>query len=220
MNGPVGKGGSAIMTVSMSQQLYIQDAMTRFAGDWQASKGRCATPCSGTIKDLSKGAPDSTETPEVIEEYRSLVGALLWVANVSRPDIAYTVSTLAKFTSCPEKAHLKAARRVLSYLDRTSHYKLIFGDFTGKTMCNGIIKVPGQLVSFTDSSWGDEKPPSGFANYYKGSLVAWGSKRLKTTPLSSCESEYAAATNAANNVVFLEELLEDITERNVRDNIV
>ena len=34
----------------------------------------------------------------------------------------------------------------------------------------------------------------------------------KTTPLSSCESEYVAATNAANSVVFLNELIEDITK--------
>ena len=35
--------------------------------------------------------------------YRELKGTLLWVANGIRPDIAYAVGTLAKFTNNPGK---------------------------------------------------------------------------------------------------------------------
>ena len=148
----------------------------------------------------------------MIDDYRSLIGALLWIANVSRPDISYTVSTLSRFAACPEKAHMKAALRALSYLEKTSGMTLKFGDFTGRGMCGDTINAPKQLMVFTDSSWGDEKPASGYACFLMGSLITWASKRLKTTPLSSCESEYLAATNAATNAIFLRELLSDLAK--------
>jgi hypothetical protein len=37
--------------------------------------------------------------------YRELIGTLLWVANSTRPDIAYGVEALAKFTNNPGEIH-------------------------------------------------------------------------------------------------------------------
>jgi hypothetical protein len=37
--------------------------------------------------------------------YKELIGLLLWVANGIRPDIAYAVGTLAKFTNNPSEMH-------------------------------------------------------------------------------------------------------------------
>ena len=99
-------------TISLNQALYIQDTVSRFQHLKLDARTRAQTPCGENIKELTKGAPDSEETTEVIDEYRSLVGALLWVANVTRPDISYAVSTLARFTACPERVHMKAATRV------------------------------------------------------------------------------------------------------------
>ena len=51
-----------------------------------------------------------------------MIGALLclslWVANISRPDISFAVSTLARFTVFPEYAHMRAALRILGYHPR------------------------------------------------------------------------------------------------------
>ena len=198
-------------TIAMSQALYIKDTAARFEENALRTGIRTNTPCGDAIKSLEKGAPDSKETSEVIDHYRSLIGALLWVANISRPDVSFAVSTLSKFTACPEKAHMRAALRVLGYLEKTKDTILHFGDFTGHKMCGGTLKAPGELVCFTDSSWGDERPASGFACFYKGALISWASRRLKTTPLSSCESEYDAATNAANEVLYLQDMIEDVT---------
>ena len=37
--------------------------------------------------------------------YREAMGALMWVANMTRPDLAYTAHTLAKFGDNPEPEH-------------------------------------------------------------------------------------------------------------------
>jgi len=51
----------------------------------------------------SKSQYPAADTEEAIRikslPFRELIGTLLWVANGTRPDIAYAVGTLAKFTN-------------------------------------------------------------------------------------------------------------------------
>ena len=60
-------------------------------------------------------------------DYMALVGAFLWLANVSRPELSYISSQLARFVSNPGEVHYSAALRVLLYLkgsaDRQLHYQ-------------------------------------------------------------------------------------------------
>ena len=50
--------------------------------------------------------------------FQSLVGALLYCAVSTRPDIAYSVNMLCRVMSKPNDAMLRHAKRVLRYLHR------------------------------------------------------------------------------------------------------
>ena len=52
--------------------------------------------------------------------YREAVGVLMWVAITTRPDLAYTAHTLAKFGDNPEPEQRKAVMKALQYLERTA----------------------------------------------------------------------------------------------------
>eukprot|EP00965_Chrysotila_dentata_P064215 2127483-Pleurochrysis_carterae.AAC.1 len=56
-------------------------------------------------RDTSK--PD----PETLRSYQSLLGALLYCSDNTRPDIAYAVGLLCRAMSCPTTALLDAAKR-------------------------------------------------------------------------------------------------------------
>ncbi|MBS1769414.1 MAG: hypothetical protein JSS77_07110, partial [Acidobacteria bacterium] len=58
--------------------------------------------------------------------YRELVGALLYLATWTRPDIAFAVSQLARFQAKPTHAHWRAAKHVLAYLKGTAHLGLCY----------------------------------------------------------------------------------------------
>ncbi len=57
--------------------------------------------------------------------YREALGALMYASVGTRPDITYTVSTLAKFSQNPGPTHWTAPKCVFVYPCGTQHYTLI-----------------------------------------------------------------------------------------------
>ena len=120
----------------------------------------------------------------------SLVGALLYLATCTRPDIAFAVSYLCRFSAVPTVPLWIAAKRVLLYLRTHSHL--------------GLTYTHSPEYSFSvcsDSSYAedtiDRKSPTGFAVLASGSLVNWMSKRQPTVAISTSEAEYQALAHAA-----------------------
>ena len=62
--------------------------------------------------------------------YRSAVGALMYIATRTRPDISFAVNILARKVSNPAKIHWSAAKRVFRYLRRTSQCGIRIGSVT------------------------------------------------------------------------------------------
>jgi hypothetical protein len=54
--------------------------------------------------------------------YASLVGMLLYLSTNTRPDIAYTVSQVAQFTSNPKQSHASAVKMIVRYLVATKPF--------------------------------------------------------------------------------------------------
>ena len=48
--------------------------------------------------------------------YLSAIGALMYLANCTRPDISFAVNLLARFSSAPTKRHWKGIKHILRYL--------------------------------------------------------------------------------------------------------
>jgi hypothetical protein len=58
--------------------------------------------------------------------YVSAVGALMYLAIATRPDIAHAVSILCRFISKPGPAHWKAAKHLFRYLRGSVDYRLTY----------------------------------------------------------------------------------------------
>ena len=86
-------------TMMLDQQRYAQTVTERF-GIQKTS----VIPVPTGKAPLSKadGPQNNAEIAEMRGiSYREAVGALMWVANMTRPDLAYTAHTLAKFGDNP-----------------------------------------------------------------------------------------------------------------------
>ena len=100
-------------------------------------------------RNVRLSQPDEGYVPEpkLKADYSSLVGALNWLACMTRPDISYIVSRLSKYLARPTKDYIYAARRVLRYLAATAIIGLIWGPN---------ILLDGALIGYSDSSWNND----------------------------------------------------------------
>ena len=62
--------------------------------------------------------------PEV--PYLSAIGALMYLANYTRPDIAFSVNLLARYSLAPTKRHWSGIKHILRYLCGTSDMGLFY----------------------------------------------------------------------------------------------
>ena len=63
-------------------------------------------------------------SPEV--PYLSAIGALMYLANYTQPDIDFSVNLLARYNSAPTKRHWNGIKYILRYLRGTSDMRLFY----------------------------------------------------------------------------------------------
>lgn len=180
--------------VFIHQEYYLQRVLDRFGM-------KDSIPANAPAKSniiLSKNEDDSS--PDV--PYRELVGSLMYLAVVSRPDIAYAVSALSQFMSSWNTTHWTAGKEVLRYLKSTPKLGLKY-DLTD-----------GMLLAFTDSDYAADRDTrrsrTGNLLIMNGSSVIWTSQRQPIVTLSSSEAEFVAANSACTSIKWMTDLLGEI----------
>jgi len=146
--------------------------------------------------------------PKKLEEYRAMIGCLIYVAVWTRPDVSFAVNFLARFMSRPNDKLIKAARRVFKYLKSTKDKGIWFRKEDPKGLGKNVLAV------YADTSDADcnitSKSTGGYVIYVNGSPIAWKSGRLPMVTLSSAESEYIQITLACQEILYLREVLETL----------
>ncbi|GJU43349.1 ribonuclease H-like domain, reverse transcriptase, RNA-dependent DNA polymerase [Tanacetum coccineum] len=136
-------------------------------------------------------------------DYRSLIGCLRYLLH-TRPDLSYSVGLLSRFMQEPKEQHMKAIKQVLRYVKGTKDYGITYKH-------NGGNRIHG----YSDSSYGvntqEGKGTTGIIFYYGESPISWSTQKQATVALSSCESEFIAATAAATQALWLKRLLSRLT---------
>ncbi len=64
-----------------------------------------------------------TADPSSVTNDQSAIGTLMYAMTQTRPDLAYSVSTLSKFSANPSREHTGAVKRVYRYLQGTKSLK-------------------------------------------------------------------------------------------------
>jgi hypothetical protein len=151
-------------------------------------------------------APGGVDRPRVTAaNFRALVGALFWLSNGTRYDIAHAVNRLARCVECPDSDALALAHRVLRYLSGTRSQGLFYS--AGNS-------APLTLEAFSDSDYaGDEatsKSTTGAMLKLGGAPIHWLCKQQSTVSRSSSEAEYIAAGECGRIIVWLRVLLAEL----------
>jgi len=161
-----------------------------------------ATPLDPNVR-LSKLDCPSVVDPQVHRRYRSIVGCISYLVNMTRPDLAFSFSQLSKFLQHPGDTHLAAAHRVLAYVRGTLNQGIYFHDpGVGKRNI-----LSGWVDSDFASDVDTRKSVTGYLMSLNGGPIAWKAARQGGVTLSSSEAEFVAASQAGKEVLYLRALL-------------
>ena len=145
---------------------------------------------------------DKSELLPKINNYRQIVGKLIHLCNLTRPDISFTVSVLASKTQNPTITDFNAIQWLLEYLNNTWEYGLNVG---------GIKTEP---IGYVDASYARNnntgKSQTGYVVKFGDGVVIWKSQSQTTVATSTTEAEYIALHALSIEIEWLRNLFEEI----------
>ncbi|KAJ9556386.1 hypothetical protein OSB04_011000 [Centaurea solstitialis] len=136
-------------------------------------------------------------------EYSQAIGWLMYAMTSTRPDIAYAVGRLGRYTSNPSTQHWQAIQRVFKYLKGTMDYGLYY------------LGYPSVLEGYSDASWithveEDHSSTTGWVFLLGGGAISWASKKQTCITNSTMESEFVALAAAGKEAESLRNLIYEI----------
>ena len=193
--------------VCIHQRPYIEDILAKYKH--QECKA-ASTPSQIGVKLSKEQMP--TDAKDIAEmkgvPYRQLVGALLYLATCTRPDLSYAIGACARYGSNLGKIHWSALKHILKYLAGTRDLGLVYGKQFAEDIPHNVVH------GYVDGDWGGDvdtrRSTSGYIYMSYGGPISWRSKRQASTALSSCEAEYMSASFAAKEAIWLKRLYKDL----------
>lgn len=136
--------------------------------------------------------------------YRSILGAIIYVAVATRPDLSFAVSTLARFSQDPRAIHQQAAERLLQYMVNTCEYSIRYE----RKQNNNLTSI------YVDASFNsdpkDSKSHCGYISMVNDTAVTWKAWKQTIVATSTGEAEYIAASDACREAVYLRQLIGEL----------
>ena len=149
-------------------------------GDLQSQSPTVSTPMDPGLRLSVSQVP---LTPQDIEYMRTVpyinaVGALMYLAIATRPDIAYSVNVLCRFSSNPGVDHWKAVKHLLRYLKGTVDLKLTYSPTPSQEL----------FTAYTDADHAGNpdngRSTSGYIVTMGTGAISWASKLQTIVALS------------------------------------
>lgn len=138
------------------------------------------------------------------EEYRKLIGMLLYLSTNTRPDIAASVSILSQKIMKPRNCDLNEVKRVIRYLKGTKDLKLRLSSSEAKDV----------IFAYSDSDWAenrdDRKSNSGQFCSVNGGAISWSCRKQEVVALSSTEAEYVAICETSKEIIWIKRIAKEL----------
>ncbi|GKA87333.1 zinc finger, CCHC-type containing protein [Tanacetum coccineum] len=180
--------------IVITQSHYIEKILKKF------NREDCS-PVNTSMDPVEKLKPNTGKPVDQLE-YSIAIGCLMYAMTSTRPDIAYVVGRLSRFTSNPSRQHWKAITRVFKYLRGNKDYGLSY------------VGYPSVLEGYSDASWinhvEDSSSTSGWVFLLGGGAISWASKKQTCITSSTMEYEFVAMTTAKKEAEWLRNLIYEI----------
>ncbi|KAG9086526.1 hypothetical protein FRC07_013064 [Ceratobasidium sp. 392] len=131
-----------------------------------------------------------------------MIGRLLWLACCVRPNIAFAVNLLARFTAQFDETHITTLKHIFCYIAGTSSVGITFDG-----------SQPFHEYVYTDADYGSQhgrKSISGCVIMLGGGPVIWLSKQQGSVSISTMEAEIQVLAQAVSELLWLRAFLNEL----------
>ena len=181
--------------LTISQRQYIIDLLKEYNVKDSTTKS-----CPASNINM---IPNTATAPILDKPYLELLGAVLYVANSTRPDISYAVSELSRYSSHPSITHWKELKRILHYLNETKHHGLVYKGYHSP-----------EITGLVDSSYArcptTRKSRYGALLLHSGGAIDWRSKMQTVVAMSSMEAEYIGLCEAVKMATWMKSCMDEL----------
>jgi hypothetical protein len=144
-------------------------------------------------KDPFKPRDDNKDILGPEFPYRSAIGALMYLANCTRSDIAFAVNLLARHSASPTKRHRAGVNNIFRYLQGTKDLGLFYQKNQDMTS-----------TGYTDVGYLSDphnaRSQIGFVFLHTGTTISWKSSKETLVATSTNHSEIIALYEASGSV--------------------
>ena len=183
--------------ITLTQELYIGNILSRFGMEY-LNMVSIPLPKGISLRKRTKEQPTDQVTT-----YQSIIGSLMYLVTRIWPNLGYTISFLAQFSSCPTEEHIKAAKHLFRYVNRRQN----LGLFYPYIMTNAInVYFDADIASCLDtrrSTWG-------YIVLFNNCCISWLSKKQTSISKSITKAEFVAISYRTRHIRGLLKGLADL----------
>ena len=137
----------------------------------------------------------------------------MYAQMLTRPDISFSVAKLSRYLSKPTHAHMKQAKRMLTWLYHTRHWSITYGNKHNKYDNN--LYIDGWSDSDHAGDIDNRKSHTGWLFMCYFGPISWRSFQQGCVALCTAEAEYLAVSDAAKEARSLLKLAQEMINTNV-----
>ena len=165
----------------------------------------CNSNRTPTTKE-ALGMDKEGEPMEDVWNYRSIIGMLLYLSTNTRPDIAYAVSQVSRFSHNSKKSHASAVKTIIIYLAGSKDQGVIYKRLKKLQLeCYVDADFAGLYRRDPPESPTSIKSRTEYIISVEGCYIMGKIQLQSTIALSTSEAEYGALSQAMKDVILFRE---------------
>jgi hypothetical protein len=190
--------------ILVHQSTYTQKVLEKFNMHMSyPSKTPMVVRSLDLKKDPFRPRDDEEQTLGPEFPYLSAIGALMYLANNTRPNIAFVVNLLARHSSAPTKRHWVGIKNIFRYLNGTKDLGLFYKRSNDPS-----------LIGYTNAGYLSDphngRSQIGFVFLQGGTAISWKSSKQILVTTSTNHSEIIALFEASHECVWLRRMVNHI----------
>ncbi|KAM0957392.1 hypothetical protein ACFX2A_026052 [Malus domestica] len=165
-------------------------------------------------RDPFRPKEDEEEISEPEVPYLSAIGALLYLAQCTRPDISFSVNLLARYSNAPARKHWNSVKDIFRYLKGNTNLGLFYTRESPSVAAFYGPRIDSCLVGYADAGYLSNPhiacSQMGSIFTIGDTVISWRSTKQTLVVTSSNHVEILALQEASHECFWLREVMEHI----------